>query len=215
MAVAAPILCAGLTVWRGLKQTGAKEGQWIAIPGAGGGLGSLAVQYAVYRGLKVIAIDSGADKKKMLEEMGAAVFIDFNETKDLVESVRAATPSGRGPSAALIISPRMDAYELAMEYIRPAGTVCGIGLLNGELRINVLSKVLQAKRFVTSYVGSRKDAVEALQLVARAAMCGNPLSSSRWTTSRTSTTACTPARSWAGWFLIVSWAWPGLTSVWK
>ncbi len=98
MAVAAPILCAGLAVWRGLKQKGAREGQWIAVPGAGGGLGSLAVQYAVYRGLKVIAIDSGADKKKMLEEMGAAVFMDFNETKDLVESVRAATLSAHvGP----------------------------------------------------------------------------------------------------------------------
>jgi propanol-preferring alcohol dehydrogenase len=86
MAVAAPILCAGLTVWKGLKTTQAKKGQWVAIPGAGGGLGSLAVQYAVYMGLKVIAIDTGAEKRHMLEGMGVDSFIDFRETPDVVKA---------------------------------------------------------------------------------------------------------------------------------
>ena len=69
----APILCAGITVYRGLKESGAKPGQTIAIVGAGGGLGSLAIQYALAMGLEVIAVDTGDDKKKMTLGMGATV----------------------------------------------------------------------------------------------------------------------------------------------
>lgn len=58
---------------QGLKESGAKPGQSVAIVGAGGGLGSLAQQYAKAMGLKVIAIDSGDDKRKMSEGMGADV----------------------------------------------------------------------------------------------------------------------------------------------
>lgn len=60
----APVLCAGITVYKGLKESGARPGQTVAIVGAGGGLGSLAQQYARAMGLKVIAIDSGEEKKK-------------------------------------------------------------------------------------------------------------------------------------------------------
>jgi len=55
-AAATPILCAGITVYKAIKQSNAKIGDWIAISGAGGGLGHLAVQYAVAMGLRVIAI---------------------------------------------------------------------------------------------------------------------------------------------------------------
>merc|ERR1711974_35985 len=73
----APVLCAGITVYKGLKESGAKPGQTVAIVGAGGGLGSLAQQYAKAMGLRVIAIDSGDEKKAMSEKMGCDAFIDF------------------------------------------------------------------------------------------------------------------------------------------
>ena len=69
----APILCAGITVYKGLKESGARPGQTVAIVGAGGGLGSLAQQYAKAMGLNVIAIDSGDEKKALSEKMGAKV----------------------------------------------------------------------------------------------------------------------------------------------
>lgn len=69
----APILCAGITVYKGLKEPGTRPGQTVAIVGAGGGLGSLAQQYAKAMGLRVIAIDSGDDKKAMCLELGAEV----------------------------------------------------------------------------------------------------------------------------------------------
>ena len=69
----APILCAGITVYKGIKESGLRPGQSLAIVGAGGGLGSLAQQYAKAMGLTVIAIDTGDDKKAMSEKMGAEV----------------------------------------------------------------------------------------------------------------------------------------------
>lgn len=64
MAAVAPILCAGITVYKGLKTSEAKPGQTVAIVGAGGGLGSIATQYAKAMGLRVIGIDGGDAKKK-------------------------------------------------------------------------------------------------------------------------------------------------------
>lgn len=71
----APVLCAGVTVYKGLKESGARPGQTVAIVGAGGGLGSLAQQYAKAMGLRVIAIDGGDEKKALCESMGAEVII--------------------------------------------------------------------------------------------------------------------------------------------
>lgn len=74
----APILCGGITVYRGLKESGAKPGQTVAIVGAGGGLGSLAIQYAKAMGLQVIAIDAGDDKKEMCKKMGVSVSLSLS-----------------------------------------------------------------------------------------------------------------------------------------
>lgn len=74
---AAPILCAGVTVYKGLKESGARPGQTVAIVGAGGGLGSFALQYAKAMGLRAIAIDSGEEKRAMCQELGAEVFYHF------------------------------------------------------------------------------------------------------------------------------------------
>lgn len=72
---AAPIMCAGATVLTGLRRTDCKAGQWVALPGAGGGLGHLAVQYAKALGFKVIAIDGGEEKEALCKKLGADVFI--------------------------------------------------------------------------------------------------------------------------------------------
>lgn len=71
----APVLCAGITVYKGLKESGIQPGQTLAIVGAGGGLGSLAQQYAKAMGLRVIAIDGGEEKKELCQQLGAEVTI--------------------------------------------------------------------------------------------------------------------------------------------
>lgn len=70
---AAPVLCAGITVYKGLKESGVRPGQTVAIVGAGGGLGSLAQQYAKAMGLRVIAVDGGDEKRAMCEQLGTEV----------------------------------------------------------------------------------------------------------------------------------------------
>lgn len=69
----APVLCAGITVYKGLKESGARPGQTVAIVGAGGGLGSLAQQYAKAMGLRIISIDAGDEKRDICKSLGAEV----------------------------------------------------------------------------------------------------------------------------------------------
>lgn len=69
----APVLCAGITVYKGLKESGVRPGQTVAIVGAGGGLGSLAQQYAKAMGIRVIAVDGGDEKRIMCEKLGTEV----------------------------------------------------------------------------------------------------------------------------------------------
>ncbi|KAG6900464.1 hypothetical protein C0993_010182 [Termitomyces sp. T159_Od127] len=95
------IISQGVTVYRALKYSQTTAGDWVVLPGAGGGLGHLAVQYAKNMGLKVIAIDSGAEKKKLCEDLGADFWIDFKESKNIVEDVKKAT-GGAGAHSAVV-----------------------------------------------------------------------------------------------------------------
>lgn len=112
----APVLCAGITVYKGLKESGAKPGQTVAIVGAGGGLGSLAQQYARAMGLRTIAIDSGAEKKKMcLEQLGSYAFVDFATSQNVVKDVQAATDDGLGPHAVILVAVNEKPFQQAAE----------------------------------------------------------------------------------------------------
>lgn len=115
---------AGITVYKGLKESGARPGQTVAIVGAGGGLGSLAQQYAKAMGLRTIAIDSGEEKKKMcLEQLGSHAFVDFATSKNVVKDVQEATEDGLGPHAVILVAVNEKPFQQAAEYVRPRGTV--------------------------------------------------------------------------------------------
>jgi len=164
---AAPILCAGVTVFKALKESGAKAGQTVAIPGAGGGLGHLAIQYATAMGLRSIAIDTGAEKKALCEKLGAIGFVDFKTTKNLVEDVKKLSTDGLGAHAAIVASASAGAYEQALDYLRPHGNLVAVGLpASATMKADVFWTVFQMKRITGSYVGNRSDAIEALQFAA-------------------------------------------------
>ncbi|KAM0755874.1 putative ADH1-alcohol dehydrogenase I [Meredithblackwellia eburnea MCA 4105] len=167
LAQAAPILCAGVTVWKAIKQSNTKPGDFILIAGAGGGLGHLAVQYAAAMSLRVIAVDTGADKKSLTAQYGAETFIDFKEPGDFIAKVKAAS-GGLGPHAAVMASSGGAAYAQALEYLRPHGTLVAVGLPPDTfINANVFWTVFKALRIVGSYVGNRQDAIEALDFAAR------------------------------------------------
>ncbi|KAF3918251.1 Zeta-crystallin [Orbilia brochopaga] len=164
----APVLCAGITVYKGLKESGVRAGQYIAIVGAGGGLGSLALQYAKAMGLQAIAIDGGEEKGQTCISLGAAAYVDFTKTKDLVAEVKRATPDGLGPHAVLLLAVTERPFQQATEYVRARGTVVCIGLpANAYLKAGVFDVVTRMITIKGSYVGNRQDTAEALDFYSK------------------------------------------------
>lgn len=164
----APVLCAGITVYKGLKESGVRPGQCVAIVGAGGGLGSMAIQYANAMGLHAIAIDGGEEKGKNCRELGAQAYVDFTTTKDLVADVKAATPDGLGPHAVILLAVSERPFHQAVDYVRSRGTIICIGLPAGaKFQAPVFDTVIRMITIKGSYVGNRQDTQEALDFFAR------------------------------------------------
>ena len=151
LAEAASILCAGITVYKALKESGARPGQWVALPGAGGGLGHLAVQYANSMGLRVVAIDTGSEKKTLVQELGAEAFVDFRTSKDMIGEVKMVT--GGGPHAVIVVSANSKSYSDALKMVRTKGTVVAVGLpANTSLGGDVFDCVVRSLTVKGSYV---------------------------------------------------------------
>nr|AAP51040.1 alcohol dehydrogenase 3 [Kluyveromyces wickerhamii] len=161
LAEVSPILCAGVTVYKALKSANLKAGDWVAISGAAGGLGSLAVQYAKAMGYRVLGIDGGADKGKLVKELGGEVFIDFTKSKDMVADIQEATNGG--PHGVINVSVSEGAINASTQYVRPTGTVVLVGLPAGAvIKSEVFSHVVKSINIKGSYVGNRADTREAI-----------------------------------------------------
>jgi len=156
----APILCAGVTVYKGLKMTEAKTGDWVAIFGIGG-LGHVAVQYAKLMGFNVAAIDVDDDKLALGKKLGADVAINARR-QDVKQAVRAAT--GEGCHGVLVTAVSPKAFSQAVETVRRGGTVVLIGLPAGSFDLSIFNMVLDGITVRGSIVGSRMDLKEALML---------------------------------------------------
>ncbi|CAD5213101.1 unnamed protein product [Bursaphelenchus okinawaensis] len=165
LAEAAPILCAGVTVYKALKDSGLRAGQTLAVTGAGGGLGTLAIQYAKAMGLKVLAVDAGA-KEQVCKDVGADYFVDPFSTKDIVATIQELTKGG--PNGVLNLANSGPAINKSIEYVRTGGTVIIVALpKNAKLDADIVSTVLRNITIRTSYVGTRQDTDEALDFLAR------------------------------------------------
>ena len=168
LAAIAPVLCAGITVYKGLKESNARPGQYVAIVGAGGGLGSLAIQFAKAMGLHIIAIDGGSEKGDFCKKLGATEYIDFKSSKDIVADVKAATPGGLGPHAVILLAVQETPFQQATQYVRSKGTVVCIGLPAGAfIRAPVFDTVVRMISIKGSYVGSRLDTHEAVEFYSK------------------------------------------------
>lgn len=164
----APVLCAGITVYKGIKESGVRPGQWIAIAGAGGGLGNMALQYCKAMGIHTIAIDGGDEKNQATKALGASAYVDFFTSKDLVADVKSATPDGLGPHAAILLAVSEKPFQQAADYVRPRGAVVCIGLPAGaRISAPVFESVVRMIQIKGSYVGNRQDTQEALDFFVR------------------------------------------------
>ncbi|MGI0525725.1 alcohol dehydrogenase AdhP [Rhizobium giardinii] len=155
---AAPVLCAGVTVYKGLKETEVRPGEWVAISGVGG-LGHMAVQYAKAMGMHVAAVDIFEDKLALARQMGADLIVDARQ-KDAVDRVQQATGGVHG---ALVTAVSPKAMEQAFGFLRSKGTMALVGLPPGYISLPVFDTVLKRITVRGSIVGTRQDLEEALE----------------------------------------------------
>lgn len=163
LASAAPILCAGVTVYKGLKVSGTQPGQWVLVSGIGG-LGHLAVQFAVAMGLRVVAIDVDESKLALARKHGAEATVNAHEPDPVGEIVRA---TGGGAHGALVTAVSASAFPQSVAGLRRGGTVVLVGLPPQTFPLDILATVLGGLTVRGSIVGTRKDMAEALDFLAR------------------------------------------------
>jgi propanol-preferring alcohol dehydrogenase len=155
---AAPLICAGITTYKGIKETETRPGEWIAISGAGG-LGHLAVQYAKAMGLLVCAVDIDDGKLAHARSLGADLTINA-KTGDPVPALKKAT--GGGAHGVLITAPSLVAFEQGVGMTRKRGTCVLVGLPPGDFPVSLFDVVANCITIRGSFVGTRRDMAEAL-----------------------------------------------------
>ena len=160
---AAPLMCAGLTVYKGLLQTDSDPGDWVVVSGVGG-LGHLAVQYARAMGFQVIATDIEEPKLNLAAKLGATMTLNVRE----VDPVSYLQRQIGGAHAALVTAASPAAFGQAVGMMRPGGTVVLNGLPPGGFPLSIYDMVMRAITLRGSIVGTRYDLDRALDLAAQA-----------------------------------------------
>lgn len=145
---AAAIICAGITTYKGIKQTEARPGEWIAISGAGG-LGHLGIQYAKAMGLHVCAIDIDDGKLAHATRIGA----------DLVINASSGDPAavlkkkiGGGAHGVLVTAPSLAAFKQGVGMTRKRGTCVLVGLPPGQFPVELFDVVANCITIRGSFV---------------------------------------------------------------
>jgi alcohol dehydrogenase, propanol-preferring len=155
----APILWAGVTVYKGLKETDTKPGEWVAISGIGG-LGHVTIQYAKAMGLHVAAIDVADDKLQLAKKLGADLVVNATQA-DPGEYLK--KESGGGMHGALVTAVSTQAFSQAISTLRRKGTLSMTGLPPGSFDLPIFETVLNRVTVRGSIVGTRKDLQECIE----------------------------------------------------
>ena len=157
----APVLCAGVTVYKGLKMTEARPGDWVVISGIGG-LGHMAVQYAIAMGLNVAAVDIDDEKLAFAKKLGATVTVNAKNT-DPGEYLKKEIGGAHG---VLVTAVSSIAFDQALSMVRRGGTVVFNGLPTGDFPVSIFDTVLNGITIRGSIVGTRLDLQESLNMAA-------------------------------------------------
>ncbi len=159
---AAPLICAGITTYKGLKMAEVRPGEWVVISGAGG-LGHLAIQYAKAMGLNVCAVDIDDAKLALATALGADLTVNASAA-DAVEAVTKGT--GGGGHGVLITAPSLGAFKQGVTMTRKRGTCVLVGLPPGDFPLPLFDVVANCITIRGSFVGNREDMAEALAFAA-------------------------------------------------
>ena len=157
----APILCAGVTTYKGLKETDTKPGDWVVIVGVGG-LGHVAVQYGKAMGLHVAAVDVSDEKLALAKRLGAELTVNA-AAEDPAAAIQKRVGGAHGVLVAAV-SPKIFRQSIAM--LRRGGTCVLVALPPGDFSTPIFDVVLNRLTVRGSIVGTRKDLEESLQFAA-------------------------------------------------
>ena len=154
-----------MTVYRALKESEVRPGQFVAITGAAGGLGSFALQFAKAMGMRVIALDLGAEKKQHCLDLGAEYYVDATQP-NIIDQIVALTNGG--PDGVVNIAPHPKPIEDAILYVKKTGTIVLVGLPDkGKFTADIFTVVLKAIKLKGTILGTRQDFEEAMMFLSR------------------------------------------------
>ncbi len=158
---AAPLTCAGVTMYKAVSVAGTRSTDLVAVFGVGG-LGHLAIQYAAIAGGRVVAVDLLEEKLELARELGAEFTVNATE-EDPAEAIQRLG----GADQALGIAASPQAFEQAYGSLRRGGTLVFVGLpADNRMQLPIFETVLGGITLVGSIVGTRTDLREVFELHA-------------------------------------------------
>jgi propanol-preferring alcohol dehydrogenase len=158
---AAPLTCAGVTTYKAVKVSGARSGDLVSVVGIGG-LGHLAVQYAVIAGATVVGVDVHPDKLDLAKQLGATYTVDAAK-----EDAAAAIQRLGGADVAIALAVQPESITSAFASLRRGGRLVLVSLpKDGQLSVPIFDTVLKGISVIGSIVGTREDLAEVFALHA-------------------------------------------------
>jgi D-arabinose 1-dehydrogenase-like Zn-dependent alcohol dehydrogenase len=156
-AEAAPLLCAGITVFNALRTSGARGGDLVAVQGIGG-LGHLGIQYARQMGFRTVAIGRGADKKPLATKLGAHEYIDTSSG-----APAEALQKLGGANVILATAPDSKSISSMVDGLAVNGTLLVVGAAFDSLTVTPIQLISGRKRLQGWAAGTGKDSEDTLR----------------------------------------------------
>jgi D-arabinose 1-dehydrogenase-like Zn-dependent alcohol dehydrogenase len=157
---AAPLLCAGLTVFNALRNSGARGGDLVAVQGIGG-LGHLGIQYARQLGFRTVAIGRGGDKQALARKLGAHEYVDTSAG----DPAQALQKMG-GAQVVLATAPDSKSISALVNGLAPRGTLMVVGASFESLTVAPLQLIPGSKSIRGWASGTARDSQDALEFSA-------------------------------------------------
>ncbi len=154
---AAPLMCAGITVYNSLRNAGARSGDLVAVQGIGG-LGHLGIQYARQMGFRTVAIGRGKDKEALAKKLGAHEYVDSG-----AGSPAAALQQLGGAKVILCTAPDSKSMSALIDGVAPNGKLLIVGAGFEPLSITPLQLIMGRRAIQGWPSGSAKDSEETMQ----------------------------------------------------
>jgi len=158
---AAPLMCAGVTTFNALRNSGARSGDLVAVQGLGG-LGHLGVQFAAKMGFHTVAVGRGDDKAPLARSLGADRYVD-----SAAEDPATALAAMGGARVVLATAPDNDAMSALIGGLGIEGSLLAIGVPLGPLAVPVFPLIAGCRRVAGWYSGVSIDSEDTLAFSAR------------------------------------------------